>query len=668
MYVTKITNVDVLLFQAISLNLRPKIIITMISVNSVTVSFGGYDLFDNVSFLVNPKDRIGLAGKNGAGKSTMLKLLAGLQNPTKGEISKPNDFKIGYLPQDMIHQQGKTVFEETATAFQEMQKLEDRLVVINHELETRTDYESDSYMKIIDELTEITHRLDVIGANNRDEEIEKILKGLGFERTDFNRPTAEFSGGWRMRIELAKILLQKPDILLLDEPTNHLDIESIQWLEEFMETYSGSVMLISHDKQFLDTVTNRTIEISNNKIYDYKTNYSRYLVLRQERREQQENAAKNQQKIINQTEVLIDKYRAKASKAAFAQSLIKKLDRMEIVEVDESDNATMFFKFPPPAHSGKIVLTVEHAGKKYGEKQIFSDANFILTKGEKIALVGRNGEGKSTMIKMIAKQIEFEGNVTLGHSVMMGYFAQDQAEKLDKTKTVFQTIDELAVGDIRKQVRTLLGSFLFSGDDIDKKVSVLSGGERGRLALCKLLLEPYNFLVLDEPTNHLDIRSKEILKKAIQDYEGTVILVSHDRDFLDGLVHKMYEFKNGQVKEHLCDINEFMQKVKMNRLNEMNSSKNPFVKPKEPKQEAPKAEVKNDEREKELKQIRNQISKSEKEIERLEAEIKAFDDKLADPAQYQTVMNDKSAFAAYEQLKKHLEGEMKNWEDLQSKL
>jgi ATP-binding cassette subfamily F protein 3 len=640
----------------------------MISVNSVTVSFGGYDLFDNVSFLVNPKDRIGLAGKNGAGKSTMLKLLAGLQNPTKGEISKPNDFKIGYLPQDMIHQQGKTVFEETATAFEEIQKLEDRLADINHQLETRTDYESDSYMKIIDELTEITHRLDVIGANNKDEEIEKILKGLGFERSDFNRPTSEFSGGWRMRIELAKILLQKPDILLLDEPTNHLDIESIQWLEEFMETYSGSVMLISHDKQFLDTVTNRTIEISNNKIYDYKTNYSRYLVLRAERREQQENAAKNQQKIINQTEVLIDKYRAKASKAAFAQSLIKKLDRMEIVEVDESDNATMFFKFPPPAHSGKIVLTVEHAGKKYGDKQIFSDANFILTKGEKIALVGRNGEGKSTMIKMIAKQIDFEGTVAHGHSVMMGYFAQDQAERLDKTKTVFETIDELAVGDIRKQVRTLLGSFLFSGDDIDKKVSVLSGGERGRLALCKLLLEPYNFLVLDEPTNHLDIRSKEILKKAIQDYEGTVILVSHDRDFLDGLVNKMYEFKNGQVKEHLCDINEFMQKVKMNRLNEMNSSKNPFVKPKEAKADNVKIESKNDEKEKELKQIRNQIAKSEKEIQRLETEIKLFDDKLADPNQYQAVMNDKGAFANYEQMKKMLEQEMKNWEELNAKL
>lgn len=641
----------------------------MISVNSVTVTFGGYDLFDNVSFLVNPKDRIGLAGKNGAGKSTMLKLLAGQQNPSKGEISKPNDYKIGYLPQDMIHQQGRTVFEETETAYEEIQKLEARLDVVTHELETRTDYESDAYMNLINELTDINTRLEIIGAGNKEEEIEKILKGLGFEATDFDRQTSEFSGGWRMRIELAKILLQKPDILLLDEPTNHLDIESIQWLEEFMQTYSGSVMLISHDKQFLDHVTTRTIEISNQKIYDYKTNYSRYLVLRKERREQQENAAKNQQKIIDQTEALIDKYRAKASKAAFAQSLIKKLDRMEIVEVDESDNATMFFRFPPPAHSGKIVLTVEHAGKKYGDKQIFSNANFILTKGEKIALVGRNGEGKSTMIKMIASQVDFDGTVQPGHSVMMGYFAQDQAEKLDKTKTVFETIDELAVGDIRKQVRTLLGSFLFSGDDIDKKVSVLSGGERGRLALCKLLLEPYNFLVLDEPTNHLDIRSKEILKKAIMDYEGTVIIVSHDRDFLDGLVHKMYEFKNGEVKEHLCDINEFMEKLKMNRLNEMNTSRNPFVKAKtDAPKEKPKVDVASEEREKELKQVKSQISKAEKEIERLEKEIKLFDDKLADAAQYQQVMNDKAAFANYEQMKKQLEVEMGKWEELQSKL
>ncbi len=635
----------------------------MISVNSVTVSFGGYDLFDNVSFLVNPKDRIGLAGKNGAGKSTMLKLLAGEQSPTKGEISKPNGFKIGYLPQDMIHQHGRTVVEETATAYEEINKLEVRLNEINHELETRTDYESDAYMNLITELTDINARLDVIGAGNREEEIEKILKGLGFERSDFNRPTSEFSGGWRMRIELAKILLQKPDILLLDEPTNHLDIESIQWLEEFMETYSGSVILISHDKLFLDNVTNRTIEISNQKIYDYKTNYSRYLVLRQERREQQENAAKNQQKIIDQTEALIDKYRAKASKAAFAQSLIKKLDRMELVEVDDNDTVTMNFRFPPPAHSGKIVLTSEHAGKVYGTKRIFKDANFILTKGERIAFVGRNGEGKSTMMKMIAGQVDYEGSVVLGHSVMMGYFAQDQAEKLDPNKTVFETIDELAVGDVRKQVRGLLGSFLFSGDDIEKKVKVLSGGERGRLALCKLLLQPYNLLILDEPTNHLDIRSKEVLKRALLNYEGTAIIVSHDRDFLNGLINKMYEFRNGEVKEHLCDINEFMQKVKMNRLNEMNA-KNPFVKAKEEvKVEKPKAEPKKDEQAQEIKQLKNQVLKSEKEIERLEQEVKALDAKLANPDFYNEALKDKSIFDNYNKLKSSLDIELKKWED-----
>ncbi len=640
----------------------------MISVNAVTVSFGGYDLFDNVSFLVNPKDRIGLAGKNGAGKSTMLKLLSGLQSPTKGEISKPNDFRIGYLPQDMIHQHGRTVFEETATAFEEIQKLEARLNVVTHELETRTDYESDAYMNLITELTDINTRMDIIGAGNREEEIEKILKGLGFERTDFHRQTSEFSGGWRMRIELAKILLQKPDILLLDEPTNHLDIESIQWLEETMQTFSGSVMLISHDRQFLDNVTTRTIEISNQKIYDYKTNYSRYLVLRQERKEQQENAAKNQQKVIDQTEALIDKYRAKASKAAFAQSLIKKLDRMDIVEVDEGDTTAMAFRFPPPALSGKIVVTVENAGKVYGSKRIFKDANFILAKGEKIALVGRNGEGKSTMMKMIAQQVDFEGTVQLGHNVMMGYFAQDQAEKLDPNKTVFETIDELAVGDVRKQVRTMLGSFLFGGEDIDKKVRVLSGGERGRLALCKLLLQPYNLLVLDEPTNHLDIRSKEVLKKAILAYEGTAIIVSHDRDFLADLTEKMYEFRNGEVREHLGGIGEFMEKLKMYRLTEMNT-KSPFLKAKiDMKEEKPKVDTQLDERLKEVKFLNSQIAKSEKEIERLEAEIKLFDDKLSDPSQYQAVVNDKEAFAKYEALKKQLETEMQNWEALQAKL
>src|ERR1019366_9538400 len=421
-------------------------------------------------------------------------------------------------------------------------------------------------MNLITELTDLHTRLDYIGAGNREEEIEKILKGLGFERSDFNRQTAEFSGGWRMRIELGKILLRKPDILLLDEPTNHLDIESIQWLEETLDSYAGAVMLISHDKQFLDTVTSRTIEISNQKIYDYKTNYSRYLILRQERKEQQESVAKNQQKVIVQTEALIDKYRAKASKAAFAQSLIKKLDRMEIVEIDDDDSATINFRFPPPALCGKIVLTVEHAGKEYGGKRVFSDANFILTKGEKIALVGRNGEGKSTILKMIAKQTDFEGTIQVGHNVKMGYFAQDQAEKLDENKTVFETIDELAFGDVRKNVRSLLGSFLFGGDDIDKKVRVLSGGERGRLALCKLLLEPYNLLILDEPTNHLDIRSKEVLKRALLAYEGTAIIVSHDRDFLTDLTEKMYEFRHGKIVEHLGGITEFMQKIKMNRL------------------------------------------------------------------------------------------------------
>ncbi|MES2140557.1 MAG: ABC-F family ATP-binding cassette domain-containing protein [Bacteroidota bacterium] len=653
----------------------------MISVNSVTVSFGGYDLFDNVSFLVNPKDRIGLAGKNGAGKSTMLKLLAGQQNPTKGEISKPNDYKIGYLPQDMIHQHGRTVYEETATAYEEIQRLEDRLKSINHELETRTDYESDAYMNLINDLTDIHTRLDYIGAGNREEEIEKILKGLGFERADFNRQTSEFSGGWRMRIELGKILLQKPDILLLDEPTNHLDIESIQWLEETIDLYAGSVMLISHDKQFLDTVTSRTIEISNQKIYDYKTNYSRYLVLRQERKEQQESVAKNQQKVIDQTEALINKYRAKASKAAFAQSLIKKLDRMEIVEVEDSDTSTMNFRFPPPALCGKIVLTVEHAGKVYGTKRIFKDANFILTKGEKIALVGRNGEGKSTIMKMIAKQTDFEGVIQVGHNVKMGYFAQDQAEKLDQNKTVFETIDELAVGDVRKNVRSLLGSFLFGGEDIDKKVRVLSGGERGRLALCKLLLEPYNLLILDEPTNHLDIRSKEVLKRALLAYEGTAIIVSHDRDFLTDLTEKMYEFRNGQVKEHLGGITEFMQKLKMQRLNEMNT-KSPFVKAKEKATEngerkiekgdisqlpTPDSQLKI-EHEKELKQIKNLVSKTETEIARLETEIKIIDDQLSDSAQYQTIINDKETFAKYEQMKKQLDIEMTAWENLQEKL
>lgn len=636
----------------------------MISVNAATVSFGGFALFDNISFLINPKDRIGLAGRNGAGKSTMLKLLAGEQPPTKGEISIPRECKIGYLPQDMTHQHGRTVFAETETAYAEVRQMNKRLEEINHQLETRTDYESEEYMKLIEDLTDINHRLDIVGAGNVEEEIEKILKGLGFDRKDLHRQTSEFSGGWRMRIELAKLLLQKPDVLLLDEPTNHLDIEAIQWLEEFMETFPGAVVLISHDKTFLDNVTSRTIEIVNQKIYDYKTNYSRYLVLRQERKEQQENAQKNQQKIINQTEVLIDKCRAKANKASFAQSLIKKLDRMERVEVDEDDTAAMYFRFPPPAHSGKIVITAEHAGKEYGPKRIFSDANFIITKGEKIGFVGRNGEGKSTMMKMIAKKVDFEGSVTLGHSVMMGYFEQDQEEKLDGEKTVFQTIDDLAVGDIRKRVRNLLGAFLFSGEDIDKKVKVLSGGERGRLAICKLLLEPYNLLLLDEPTNHLDIRSKDILKKALLDYEGTVVMVSHDRDFMKGMCNRLFEFRDGKVKEHLGGIEDFMELRKVERLNELDLDKKEVKK--EVVVEKKKPEVNPNEQEQ--KNIKSQLKKVEAEIEKLEAEIKVCDAKLADPATQNEAVNDKNFMTNYNSLKTKLETEMQKWEELSSKL
>ncbi len=641
----------------------------MVSINGVTVSFGGYDLFDNVSFLINPKDRIGLAGKNGAGKSTMLKILAGFQTPTKGEVSRPKDCKIGYLPQDMTHQHGRTVYEETESAFEEIKQLQAKLTGINHQLETRTDYETDAYMQLIQELTDINERLNMIGVDNTEEEIEKVLIGLGFQRKQFHMQTSEFSGGWRMRIELAKLLLQKPDVLMLDEPTNHLDIEAIQWLEEVMEVFPGAVVLISHDKTFLDTVTKRTIEIVNQKIYDYKTNYSHYLVLRQERKQQQENAQKNQQKMIDQTEMLIDKFRAKASKSAMAQSLIKKLDRLDRVEVDDMDTASVRFRFPPPAHSGKIVITAENAGKTYGDKFIFGGANFIITKGEKIGLVGRNGEGKSTMMKMIADKIKYDGSIQLGHNILMGYFEQDQEEKVDLDKTVFETIDELAVGDVRRQVRSLLGSFLFGGDDIDKKVKVLSGGERGRLALCKLLLEPYNLLLLDEPTNHLDIKSKEVLKQSLIDYEGTLVMVSHDRDFMTGMCDRLFEFRDGHVKEYLCDIKEFMEIRKVERLNELDLDKSgvkavPVVE----KKQAVVSDFEAQEQKKIQTQLSSQIKKSEQEIERLELEIKNLDAKLAVPATYDELSKDPNFFNSYNKLKKELEIEMAKWEDLSSKL
>lgn len=639
----------------------------MISVSNLTVGFGGSSLYEDISFLVNPKDRIGLAGKNGAGKSTLLKILAGLQQPTKGDVSKPNNCTIGYLPQDMVHNLGKTVFEETANAFAELKAVEKKIADIQHQLETRTDYESDAYMKLITDLNDYNERFHILDGGSIDGDIEQTLLGLGFERKDFTRLTDEFSGGWRMRIELAKLLLQKPNVLLLDEPTNHLDIESIQWLEDFLKNYYGAIIMVSHDKAFLDNITVRTIEISMGRIFDYKANYSKYLQLRKERREQQSAAAKNQQKYIEKTEQLIDKYRAKANKASFAQSLIKKLDKLELVEVDDEDNVSIRFYFPPAPHCGKVVVEANNVKKQYDDKVIFSNIDFMVERGEKVAFVGRNGEGKSTMLKIITGNEKCEGEIKIGHNVTIGYFAQNQAEILDTEKTVFQTIDDVAVGEIRKNVRTLLGSFLFSGDDIDKKVKVLSGGEKSRLSMCKLLLQPYSLLVLDEPTNHLDLRSKEVLKNALMGYDGTLLIVSHDRDFLQGLTNRVFEFKGGKVKQHIGDVNEYITARKIASLKELEEKEKKTSTPKPVADKNPINEEKK-QQDKELKHLQNELSKSEKEIEALEIKIKSFDEKLSNPEQYKEIMNNKESFAEYEKLKSTLAAEMTKWEELQKKI
>ncbi|MCX7728492.1 MAG: ATP-binding cassette domain-containing protein [Bacteroidia bacterium] len=637
----------------------------MISLNNISVEYNGHLLLENIGFLISRADRIGLVGKNGAGKSTLLKIIAGIQTPSYGEVAKPKDIKIGYLPQDMIHQNGRTVFEEAAMAFDDLIILEKKLDEIQQELERRKDYESEDYLNLIQQQSDIYAKLEITNASKREGEIEKILFGLGFERKDFQRQTSEFSGGWRMRIELAKILLKRPDVLLLDEPTNHLDIEAIIWFENFLKQFDGSVVLISHDKSFLDNVTNRTIEIVNGKIYDYKTYYSHYLELRKERIEQQEAAAKNQQKYIEKTEELINKYRAKASKAAFAQSLIKKLEKLEKIEIDDWNTETLRFRFSSPAPSGKIAITVENVQKKYGDKLILSHIQFIVTRGEKIAFVGRNGEGKSTMMKIIAGKIPYEGKVQLGHNIISGYFEQDQEEKLNLEKTVYETIDELATGEIRKNIRDILGSFLFSGDDIHKKVKVLSGGERARLALCKLLLQPYNLLLLDEPTNHLDIQSKEILKQAIKNYEGTVIIVSHDRDFLSGLSNRIFEFKDKKIKEHLCSIDEFLNERKIQQLKELDiqskSDKNLSI----ASSQKINVSLKNN---KENKNLQSQIKKIEEKIENIETEIKNMDELLSNPEQYDKLVNDKNFFEKYNELKYQHEKYLKEWEDLIEKI
>ena len=530
----------------------------MISVDGLTVEFGGSALFSDVSFVINEKDRIALMGKNGAGKSTLLKILAGVREPSRGKVSAPKDTVIAYLPQHLMTEDGRTVFEETAQAFAHLHEMEAEIAELNKQLETRTDYESDGYMELIERVSTLSEKFYSIEEINYDADIEKTLLGLGFKREDFDRQTSEFSGGWRMRIELAKLLLKKPDVLLLDEPTNHLDIESIQWLEDFLIDNGQAVVVISHDRAFVDHITTRTIEVTMGRIYDYKVNYSQYLQLRKERREQQQKAYDEQQKMIAETREFIERFKGTYSKTLQVQSRVKMLEKLEILEVDEEDTSALRLKFPPSPRSGSYPVTIENVSKAYGDHTVFRNANLMIERGDKIAFVGKNGEGKSTLVKCIMKEIEHEGTLTLGHNVMIGYFAQNQASLLDENLTVFQTIDDVAQGDIRNKIKDLLGAFMFGGENSAKKVKVLSGGERTRLAMIKLLLEPVNLLILDEPTNHLDMKTKDILKQALLDFDGTLIVVSHDRDFLDGLVSKVYEFGNQKVTEHLEGIYEFM--------------------------------------------------------------------------------------------------------------
>lgn len=541
----------------------------MISVDGLTVEFGGTTLFQDISFVINEKDRIALMGKNGAGKSTLLKILAGVRQPTRGSVSAPKDTVIAYLPQHLMTENSRTVFEETSQAFSHLFEMEAEINRLNDELATRTDYESESYYALIEQVAALSEKFYAIDLTHFEEDVEKILLGLGFERKDFSRPTGEFSGGWRMRIELAKLLLKKPDVLLLDEPTNHLDIESIQWLEEFLINNGQAVIVISHDRAFVDHITTRTIEVTMGRIYDYKVNYSQYLELRKERREQQMKAYNDQQKMIAETKEFIERFKGTYSKTLQVQSRVKMLEKLEIIEVDEEDTSALRLRFPPAPRSGSYPIIAENVGKAFGDKRVFAHANFTIERGEKVAFVGKNGEGKSTLVKCIMNEIEHEGVLTLGHNVMIGYFAQNQASLLDENLTVFQTIDDVAKGDIRLQIRDLLGAFMFGGEESTKKVKVLSGGERTRLAMIKLLLEPVNLLILDEPTNHLDMKTKDILKSALQAFDGTLIVVSHDRDFLDGLVSKVYEFGEGRVREHLGGVYDFLEKKRIENLNEL---------------------------------------------------------------------------------------------------
>ncbi len=611
----------------------------MISINNLSVEFSSQVLFDNINYVINPKDKIALVGKNGAGKSTMLKIIAGLQRPTSGSVSVPNDVTIGYLPQQMVLEDDATVVEEVRKVFAHIEEMKQRLDHLSNELSNRTDYESDDYQQLIERVSDLTEQLAMASSDNCEAELEKTLMGLGFVRSDFERPTSEFSGGWRMRIELAKLLLRRPDVLLLDEPTNHLDIESIQWLENFLITKAKAVVLVSHDRAFIDNVTGRTIEINLGRIYDYNVNYSKFVVLRQERIEQQMRAYRNQQKQIADTEDFIERFRYKATKSVQVQSRIKQLAKIERIEVDELDNSSLNLRFPPAPRSGDFPLILEDVGKAYGDHQVFDHATFTLRRGEKVAFVGKNGEGKSTLVKCIMGEIPFTGSLRLGHNVKIGYFAQNQAQLLDGEITVFDTIDRVAVGDIRLKIRDILGAFMFGGEASDKKVKVLSGGEKTRLAMIKLLLEPVNLLILDEPTNHLDMRSKDVLKQAIADFDGTVIVVSHDREFLDGLVEKVYEFGGGQVRECLGGIYEFLEKKRLASLRELEMSTSPTPKKQEEPKTAAAAENKPSatkltyaeqrERDKTLKRAAKKVEEAEQAVAQCETELAAIEERIA---------------------------------------
>ena len=632
----------------------------MISVEGLTVEFGGSALFSDISFVINEKDRIALMGKNGAGKSTLLKILAGVREPTRGKVSAPKDTVIAYLPQHLMTEDGRTVFEETAQAFAHLHEMEAEIAAINKELEIRTDYESDSYMELIERVSTLSEKFYSIEEINYDADIEKTLLGLGFTREDFGRQTSEFSGGWRMRIELAKLLLKKPDVLLLDEPTNHLDIESIQWLEDFLIDNGQAVVVISHDRAFVDHITTRTIEVTMGRIYDYKVNYSQYLQLRKERREQQQKAYDEQQKFIAETKDFIERFKGTYSKTLQVQSRVKMLEKLEILEVDEEDTSALRLKFPPSPRSGSYPVTIENVSKSYGDHTVFRNANLMIERGDKIAFVGKNGEGKSTLVKCIMKELEHDGTLTIGHNVMIGYFAQNQASLLDENLTVFQTIDDVAKGDIRNKIKDLLGAFMFGGENSAKKVKVLSGGERTRLAMIKLLLEPVNLLILDEPTNHLDMKTKDILKQALMDFDGTLIVVSHDREFLDGLVDKVYEFGNKRVIEHLGGIYDFLEHKKMDSLRELERSTQVTVSMEgtvsEPTRNKLSYEARK-EQSKAIKKVEKAIAESEKKITELESSIAAIEAKLATPEGAADV----SLYTEYSDLKKNLSDTMDLW-------